>query len=325
MIAIILIGFACAFAAMIVAATYMKWKEEQAAKLWLPAPGRIITSRAEAREVASPVSGVQSKGPTESRNFAVVVFQYKVGDRSYTGSRYSLRHDVGNAEVAATLARYPKGAAVTVYYDPAKPDQSVIERVMADGSFDMMVKLAIGLVVGVIALVVVGSAAMGFIRPSLPKPENLGAAVLTGLMALFVLRMAFMQRALAGQASEWPTTRGIVSTSGLQAFHVREAISDSWYRPWRKVYKSRIVYDYSVGGQDYAGDRVTFGATVISTLAAMVEGQSRSYPPGSEVDVHYDPANAASSVLECRVRGLWLLWAASAALIGTTGALLGIL
>ena len=37
------------------------------------------------------------------------------------------------------------------------------------------------------------------------------------------------------------------------------------------------------------------------------------------VDVHYDPANPALAVLECRVRGLWALWAVAGAMfIGAT-------
>ncbi|RUZ38273.1 DUF3592 domain-containing protein, partial [Mesorhizobium sp. M7A.F.Ca.CA.004.05.2.1] len=53
-------------------------------------------------------------------------------------------------------------------------------------------------------------------------------------------------------------------------------------------------------------------------------GQARQYIEGSKVDVHYDPANPGSAVLECRVRGLWLLWTCSAGFLGGAAFLLGL-
>jgi len=313
-VAFILIGFACALAAMIVAATYVKWKEVETAKAWLPIAGRIAESRSEARKVSAHIAGSQVKGATEFRNFAKVSFQYQVNGKTFTGSRFSLRHDLGNTDVARTLARYPRGSAVTVYYDPADPAQSVLERTMPDGSFRFLLWLSAGLVVGVIGLVVVFGGAIEVVRPHLPNPQNMGAAVLTGVMALFVARMAFAQRSLAKSASAWPVVKGVIIGSGLQAFHIRDSLSDGRYRPWRRVFKSRIVYRYAVGGQNFVADRVAFGAIDVANLPGLVSAQSKLYANDSEVNVHYDPSNPANAVLECRVRGLWLLWCTAAIL-----------
>ncbi len=314
----IVVGFACAFAAMILVAIYVKWREVEAAKVWLAISGRIIGSRSEAREVDAHVYGSQSKGSTEFRNFAKVSFQYQVNGKTFTGSRFSLRHDVGNVDVAGTLARYPVGSAVTVYYDPANPAQSVLERTMPEGSFRFLLWLAAGLVAGVIGLVVIFGGVMEIIRPHLPNPQNMGAAMLTGFIALFTVRMAFAQRALAKSAAAWPVAKGVITASGLQAFHIRDTLSDARYRPWRKVFKSRIVYSYAVGGQDFVADRVAFGAIDVANLPFLVSTQSKAYVQDSLVDVHYDPLNPANAVLECRVRGLWLLWCAAAILFAAT-------
>ena len=314
----ILIGFVCAFALMIVAATYIKWREVQTAKAWLSITGHITGSRSEAREVNAHVGGSTSKGSTEFRNFAKITFQYKVNDKTFTSSRHSLRHDIGNVDVAGTLARYPKGSAVIVYYDPANPSQSVLERTMPDGSLRFMLRLSAGMVIGVIGLAVVFGGVMDVIRQHLPNPENIGASVLLLVMALLTVRMAFVQQALAKKALSWPVVKGVIMASGLQAFHIRDALSDGGYRPWRRAFKSRIVYGYSVQGQAFVADRVVFGAIDVSSLPSLVYAQTKAYTQDSQVDVHYDPSNPSNAVLECRVRGLWLLWGVATMLFAVT-------
>ena len=43
-------------------------------------------------------------------------------------NRVSIGEDLGNFEVAETIARYPVGKIVTVYYNPRKPGEAVLER-----------------------------------------------------------------------------------------------------------------------------------------------------------------------------------------------------
>ncbi|WP_348625761.1 DUF3592 domain-containing protein [Mesorhizobium sp. LNHC209A00] len=81
---------------------------------------------------------------------------------------------------------------------------------------------------------------------------------------------------------------------------------------------------YGVAGERYSADRVAFGASVTASLPGLVGGQARRYVEGSKVDVRYDPANPASAVLECRVRGLWLLWVCSAGFLGGAALLVGL-
>ena len=208
---------------------------------------------------------------------------------------------------------------MTVFYNPADPSKAVIERTMPDGAFKFMFQLSAGLVFGALVLVFSVGGFLEAIRPHLPKPQNLGAAALLLFMGLMILRMGFAQKSLAEQASKWPVTAGRIDASGLQALR-----NYSGYRRWRTVFKSRIVYSYGVAGQRYSADRVTFGATVTASLPGLVSGQARGYVEGSKVDVHYDPANPGSAVLECRVRGLWLLWVCSAGFLGGAAWLVGL-
>lgn len=315
----LLVGFACAVAGGLSIVTLLKWREVRALSHWLPTPGKVISSRVEAREVRSSGVGSDSTDSTEMRNFPAITFEYKVGGKKFQSSRYSVQENLGNFEVAETLERFPRGGEVTVFYNPADPSKAVIERTMPEGAFKFMVQLSAGLVVGAVVLVFSVGGVLEAIRPHLPKPQNLGAAALLLFMGLMILRMGFAQKSLAEQSAKWPVAAGRIDSSGLQALR-----NYSGYRRWRTVFKSRIVYSYGVAGQRYSADRVTFGATVTASLPGLVGGQARRYVEGSKVDVHYDPANPASAVLECRVRGLWLLWVCSAGFLGAAALLVGL-
>jgi hypothetical protein len=297
----------------------------RAVSRWLPTPGKIISSKVEAREVASLGSGSESRGSTEIRNFPAITFEYKVNGKTFRSSHYSVQENVGNVAVSETLAQFPRGVDVTVFYDPSDPAKAVIERTMPDGAFKFMVQLSGGLVVGALVLVFSVGGVLEAIGPHLPKPQNLGAAVLLLVMGLFVLRMGFAQKSLAEQAAKWPTVAGRIDASGLQKFETRDGSEGGGYRPWRTVFKSRIIYSYSVAGQRYSADRVAFGASLTASLPSLVGGQSQRYFQGGKVDVHYDPGNPAAAVLECRVRGLWVLWVCAAAFLAGAALLVGVI
>jgi hypothetical protein len=317
----LLVGFVCAVAGMLSIVTLLKWREVRAVSRWLPTPGKIISSRVEAREVRSSGAGSQSSDATEIRNFPAITFEYKVAGKTFRSSHYSVQENVGNFAVAETLAQFPKGADVTVFHDPANPAKAVIERTMPEGAFKFMVQLSVGLVIGALVLVFSVGGILEAIQPHLPKPQNLSAAVLLLVMGLGVLRMGFVQKSMAEQAARWPVAAGRIDASGLQAIRAYERTGG--YRPRRTLFRSRVIYSYGVAGQRYSADRVAFGASVTASLPGLVGGQARRYVEGSKVDVHYDPANPASAVLECRVLGLWMLWVCAAAFLGGAAVLVG--
>ena len=182
------------------------------------------------------------------------------------------------------MRNFPTGAEVTVFYNPADPSKAVIERTLPDGAFKFMVKLSAGLVIGAVVLVFFVGGLLDAIRPHLPKPENLGAAALLLFIGLFILLMGIAQKKIAKRAEKWPVATGRIDASGLEALRAY-----GLYRGWRTVFRSRVVYSYSVAGQNYSADRVTFGAGVTASLPGLVSGQARRYAQGSKVDVHYDP------------------------------------
>jgi len=321
---LLLVGIACAFAALLAFATLVKWRELQVAKSWLPTPGTIISSRSEARQVISRGVGSEANGKTEVRNFPAITFSYHVSGKSHIGTRYSMRANLGNFAVQETLAQYPKGAVVTVFYDPAQPAQAVIERTMPDGAFRFMACLSAGLVVGAFVLVITVGGLLEAIKPYMPDPQHAGAAVLMVTIALFASRMAWLQREMAADAANWPSVIGQVTQSGVDAFKMRDYIGNLWRRPWQTMFRSRVVYAYQVGGTVYSADRISFGASLLTSLPFLVGLHAIRYSVASSVQVFYDPANPAHAVLEPRVLGLWVLWSASAVMFSGAVVLLGL-
>ncbi len=315
----LIVGFFCVVAAALSLITFVKWREVQAMSHWLPTPGKIISSRVESRKVRVSGVGADSEKVTEIRNFPAITFEYKVGAKKYRGSRYSVKENLGNFEVDETLAQFPTGAEVTVFYNPVDPGKAVIERSLPDGAFKFMVKLSAGLVIGSAVLVFSTGGVLEAIRRFLPKPENLGIAMVLFFMGLFILLMGIAQKVLARRATKWPVATGRIDASGLEMVRI-----DGGTQRWRRAFRSHIVYSFEVAGRRYSSSRVTFGAAVAASLAALVRGQSQRYAEGSKVDVHYDPANPASAVLECSVRGLWVLWVCSAGFIGVAAWLVGL-
>jgi hypothetical protein len=94
---------------------------KQAAQAWPSTMGTVL------------MSTVQSKRTGNSTSiYPVVVYQYEVNGVSYQSQRIKAGEQFFNVRVMgqaqATAARYPVGAQVMVYYNPANPAESALER-----------------------------------------------------------------------------------------------------------------------------------------------------------------------------------------------------
>jgi hypothetical protein len=93
----------------------------QASQTWKSTSGTIL------------MSTIQVKRSARSRSeIPVVAYQYEVNGREYQGQRIKAGEQFLSIRVAgqakATVARYPAGAKVTVYYNPENPAESALER-----------------------------------------------------------------------------------------------------------------------------------------------------------------------------------------------------
>src|SRR5689334_19970893 len=133
MLSLIINGIVVAVIAMLTAGTLMKFREVREVARWPKTSGVIVKSGAKSRSIVTHIepgghddsSQRRGRADTEVRNFAAVNYDYRVGDRYYIGTRIGIRDDPGNGAVAETLARYPAGKKIDVFYDPEHPNRSV--------------------------------------------------------------------------------------------------------------------------------------------------------------------------------------------------------
>ena len=117
------------------------------------AAGKVVVSEAEVRETRVIDSDREDGHRTEQRNFANIVYEYSVGGQKLRNNRVSIGEDLGNFQVAETIAKYPVGAIVTVYYNPRHPKEAVLERDLPKGLWGCL-----GIGTAIVLAIVFGSA-----------------------------------------------------------------------------------------------------------------------------------------------------------------------
>ena len=139
---------------ILVAAIY-KTLQVRAAREWPSTPGKVVVSNSELRDVKVLDSEREAGRKLEKRNFANIVYEYSVSGQKLRNNRVSIGEDRGNFQVAETIAKYPVGTDVTVYYNSRHPREAVLERDLPQGLWGCLG------IATVIALVVVFGSAIG--------------------------------------------------------------------------------------------------------------------------------------------------------------------
>lgn len=139
----------------------------QASKKWPSTPGEITVSEIDKklRNGETPVSDIEYEASSWRRrrtldrrytHFARVHYNYKVNETSYEGKRIAFG-SVGTSnprDAQRILARYPKGQIVKVYYQPGKPNESLLEPGIKGSAFLLPILgglfMAVGLFFGLL-------------------------------------------------------------------------------------------------------------------------------------------------------------------------------
>jgi hypothetical protein len=295
--------FLAAFPGIILFAIVYKYIEVSRAARWPSAPGRVVVSTSEVRAVRS---GGPESDDTEPRNFAKIVYEYSVGGQKLRHDRVSIGEDLGNLEVAETIARYPVGKTVTVYYNARKPNEAVLERDLPPAIWKAGVIVVLVLVVLIVGTIV-GFRKLGeLIAATIPNPATapfvtacLAFALVAALMIFGIQRNVVRMRA-------WPVVSGRIGAADVREFQALSQ-SDAGSSRWVTRYRGNVVYSYEVGGVGYTGDQIGTTGRVSSNIGAFVRPNAR-YQPGKVVDIHYNPDNPAEAILDPRTGPLWLLW-----------------
>ncbi|HVM81103.1 MAG TPA: DUF3592 domain-containing protein [Stellaceae bacterium] len=107
------------------------------------------------------------------------------------------------------------------------------------------------------------------------------------VVGLIALPIGIYGRRRARREQAWPTVKATVRTAAIASAPGSEG----------RRFIPKLTYEYTVAGKTYAGDRVGY-----TQYRDFSEAYARDYlakhAVGSAVEVHYDPADPARSILE---------------------------
>ena len=306
-----------------------KAREVRRASRWLPAPGKILSSRSEAREVRIILSDDSSKTQTdtrkqtETRHFAAVDFEYSTPLGKLRGNRISIGEDLGLSLVAEKLKLYQAGANVTVYYNPLDQSQCVLERDMPGKAFNIAIALGLAFAFAAIAMLLASGNVLEDWQHYGKTPLQLGLALVAGLAGGLILWQGIKLQGQADRARRWPKARGLVKSCATGTAKGKVPKSGAAASQAPSLRPAKTAYTYRVGEIAYQGERLEYGAQLGALWQVLTRSRVDSLEPGQKVEVSYDPADPASAVLRTEVQGLMLLGAASLTLLGGALQLIG--
>jgi ABC-type multidrug transport system fused ATPase/permease subunit len=277
--------------------------ELRQAASWSNATGRIVSSAIAQRRH-------QFEGePERIESYAAVAYEFTANGRTVRGSRIGIGDDNRGADAAPTVARYPVGAAVTVYYDPNNPTHCVLERggpqgITRNGCIAALAELAVagGILWWLIAR------APGVVAARFPHANENFVVAAAGI-GILMLMMFYAHWRTAKGAQSWPTIAGKVVRSEVESYEERVGDKGSLSRFYRPV----VEYAYTVNGQDYRGNQIKLMATSAGNESWAAKAAAR-YPIGRDVTVSYEPENPGNAALEVsRSSAWWLLLLAAGA------------
>jgi uncharacterized protein DUF3592 len=306
---------------ILVAAVY-KTLQVRAARDWPSTQGKVTISTSQIRDVRVLDSERESGHRIEQRNFANIVFEYAVSGQKFNSNRVSLGENRGDFQVAETLAKYPAGAGVMVYYNPLHPHEAVLERDLPQGLWGC---LGIGTA---IAVAVIFGAAIGlkgiseFFSARLANPQMSVPAVALGAFGLVAALFALALRRQSARARTWPVVPGTIKLSSLEEY--RAAPDDSGTRG-STMYERKVSYAYRFNDIAYGSVHASFSSNSKTTSRWVLRLFGMDFQDGASVKVWVNPDNPSEATLNPRAPFGWLLWLiawglwAAAYLIATAG------
>ncbi|QOZ75094.1 DUF3592 domain-containing protein [Bradyrhizobium sp. CCBAU 53351] len=295
---------------LLVAAIVKTWQVREA-RSWLLAPGKVVVSAAEVREVRVSDSDREDGYRLEKRNFANVTYEYAVGGRKLRGGRISIGEDLGNFEVAEKLAKYPAGSIVTVYYNPRHPEQAVLERDLPKGLWGCL-----GIGTAIVFGIVFGSAfglnqTYAYLAHHIARPDLAGLVVGLGAFGLVIALMGYGVRRQASMAARWPVVQGTIKLSAPE--HYYEA-SEPGERRGTEMFGRRVTYTYRYQNVSYTNECARVAAGTPSGSEKMLKKLMARYQDGATVEVRVNPDNPVEATLDANgaSRIAWLLWGIAA-------------
>jgi hypothetical protein len=290
---------------LLLGAAAYKTLQVRAAREWPSAAGKVMVSQAEVRETRVIDSDREDGYRTEQRNFANIIYEYAVAGQKLRNNRVSIGEDRGNFQVAETIAKYPVGAVVTVYYNPLHPKEAVLERDLPKGLWGC---LGIGTA---ITLAIVFGSAIGlnkmseFISTGVADPKLSPLVIGFGAFGAVVALFALVMQKQARLAKKWPVVSGTVKLSGLDEY--RAAPSDRGRRG-SIMYERKVSYAYKFNNIAYSNVHASFSSNRAITSSWVLRLWGMDFQDGASVKVWVNPANPSEATLNPSSPFVWFLW-----------------
>jgi Protein of unknown function (DUF3592) len=290
--------------ALVLFAAAYKTLQVRAAREWPSTPGKVVISDSEVRDVRVLDDSREDNYRIERRNFADVVYQYSVAGKQLRNNRISIGEDRGNFEVAETIAKYPVGMDVTVFYNPLHPNEAVLERDLPKGLWGC---LGIGTAV-VLAIVFGGVFGLnrlnGFVAALLAHPKYSPMVVVFGAFGLVIAMFALVMRRQSQLAKHWPVVPGIIRMSDIQQY--RNAPTQNGVRG-EVMYQRQASVAYTYNNVAYTCIEGSLASGANSTSGWLMRKFTTAYQDGASANVYVNPANPSEATLNPR-GGVFIIW-----------------
>jgi Protein of unknown function (DUF3592) len=142
--------------------------------------------------------------------------------------------------------------------------------------------------------------------PAFDADKTMLASVCGGFgFLLLLLVVSALREAVA--MKRWPVAKGRVLSSTVEEYReTAPAGNFGSTRARMTLYRPAVVYEYEAGGHRHKGDRIAQSPGINRGVPVFAERTVKRYPPGSAVNVHFNPERPAEAVLEPRVPTGWI-------------------
>jgi hypothetical protein len=126
--------------------------------------------------------------------------------------------------------------------------------------------------------------------------------ILGGVFALVGLPAAWLALHLFGKdraIARWPRAPGTIVSSSLGSGHYSARDHSGYYRTYTS-FRPEVRFTYTVEGVEHEGSKVAREVAATNNRRAVQACVDR-YPPGSEVEVYYNPTDPGVAYLETRI------------------------
>ena len=285
---------------LLLGAAVYKTLQVRAAREWPSTAGKVVVSKAEVRKVRVIDSDREEGHRIEERNFADIVYEYSVAGRKLRNNRVSIGEDLGNFQVAETIAKYPVGAIVTVYYNPLHPNEAVLERDLPKGLWGCL-----GIGTAIVLAIVFGSAIglhqiTEFVVDAISRNPKMSPLVVAFGAFGFVDRAVRAGAAAAGVAGEEMAGRDRAPSSCRASRNTVPRRPDGGSARGRSCTSARCPTPTATTTSPTPACTPASRATSPRPRAGWCANPRTAYQDGASVKVWVNPANPSEATLEPR-------------------------